>query len=73
MLADEIGLRLAAPDDAWRDRGDMHPTGTRRYRAGILARSRFAEDLVAEQAARGVTQYVILGAWRIPSPSASPS
>jgi O-methyltransferase involved in polyketide biosynthesis len=57
VLADEIGLRLAAPDDAWRDRGDMHPTGTSRYRAGILARSRFAEDLVAEQAARGVTQY----------------
>ena len=62
VLADEIGLRLAAPDDAWRARGDMPPTGTSRYRAGILARSRFAEDLVAEQAARGVTQYVILGA-----------
>jgi len=62
VLEDEIGLRLAAPDDAWRHRGDMHPAGTSRFRAGIVARSRFAEDLVAEQAASGVTQYVILGA-----------
>ena len=62
VLRDEIGLQLAAPDDGWRDRGDMHPAGTSRYRAGIVARSRFAEDLVAEQAANGVTQYVILGA-----------
>lgn len=62
VLEDEIGLRLAAPDETWRDRGDMHPSGTSRYRAGILARSRFAEDRVAEQAETGVTQYVILGA-----------
>lgn len=62
VLQDEIGLRLAAPDHDWRDRGDMHPAGTSRYRAGIVARSRFTEDLVAEQAANGVTQYVILGA-----------
>jgi len=62
VLEDEIGLLLAAPDDDWRDRGDMHPAGTSRYRAGILARSRFTEDLVAEQAANGVAQYVILGA-----------
>ncbi len=62
VLEDEIGLRLAAPDQTWRDRGDMHPSGTSRYRAGILARSRFTEDLVAEQAETDVTQYVILGA-----------
>ena len=62
VLRDEIGLRLAAPDDGWRDRGDMHPSATSRYRAGIVARSRFAEDLVAEQAGHGVTQYVLLGA-----------
>jgi len=62
VLEDEIGLLLAAPADDWRDRGDMHPAGTSRYRAGILARSRFTEDLVAEQAANGVAQYVILGA-----------
>jgi methyltransferase (TIGR00027 family) len=40
----------------------MDPAGTSRYRAGILARARFAEDLVAQQAGHGVGQYVILGA-----------
>jgi methyltransferase (TIGR00027 family) len=40
----------------------MHPQGTSRFRAGIVARARFVEDLVAEQADRGVGQYVILGA-----------
>jgi methyltransferase (TIGR00027 family) len=35
---------------------------TRLFRASILARARFVEDLVAEEAARGVGQYVILGA-----------
>jgi methyltransferase (TIGR00027 family) len=62
VLEDEIGLRLAAPDEGWRDRGDMDPSGTSRFRAGIVARSRFAEDLLAEQVGNGVTQYVILGA-----------
>jgi methyltransferase (TIGR00027 family) len=62
VLRDEIGLQLAAPQDGWRDRGDMHPTGTSRFRAGVVVRSRFTEDLVAEHAARGVSQYVILGA-----------
>src|SRR5206468_2742633 len=32
------------------------------YRAGIVARARFIEDLVTEQAGHGVAQYVILGA-----------
>jgi methyltransferase (TIGR00027 family) len=62
VLEDEIGLRLAAPDPDWRTRGDMHPHGTRRFRAAIVARARFVEDLVLEQAARGLDQYVILGA-----------
>jgi methyltransferase (TIGR00027 family) len=35
---------------------------TRPFRASILARARFIEDLVAEQLALGVGQYVILGA-----------
>jgi methyltransferase (TIGR00027 family) len=35
---------------------------TRPFRASILARARFVEDLVAEQAACGVGQYVVLGA-----------
>jgi len=62
VLEDEIGLRLADPDDGWRRRGDMDPAGTGRFRAGVVARSRFAEDVVAEQAGHGVAQYVILGA-----------
>ena len=62
VLEDVVGLQLAAPDDNWRDRPDMHPVGTRGFRAAIVARARFIEDLVAEQVAAGVTQYVILGA-----------
>ena len=62
VLEDEIGLQLAAPDDGWRDRPDMDPRGTSGFRAAIVARARFIEDLVAEQAGHGVAQYVILGA-----------
>src|SRR5437764_2038733 len=62
VLEDEIGLQLVAPDDGWRARPDMDPDGTRGFRAAIVARARFIEDLVAEQAGRGVSQYVILGA-----------
>jgi methyltransferase (TIGR00027 family) len=62
VLDDRLGLQLAAPDDAWRDRPDMDPQATRGFRAAIVARARFVEDLVAERAAAGVTQYVILGA-----------
>jgi methyltransferase (TIGR00027 family) len=62
VLEDEIGLRLAAPDEAWRQRPDMDPRGTSGFRSSIVARARFIEDLVAEQASRGVAQYVILGA-----------
>lgn len=62
VLEDTVGLKLAAPDQGWRDRGDMHPEGTRMFRASIVARARFIEDLVAEQVQRGVDQYVLLGA-----------
>ncbi|SFY49816.1 class I SAM-dependent methyltransferase [Streptomyces sp. F-1] len=62
VLEDEIGLRLAAPGDAWRERPDMDPDGTRAFRAAMVCRARFIEDLVTEQAGLGVTQYVILGA-----------
>ena len=61
VFEDTVGLQLAAPDDDWRNRPDMS-SFTRPFRASILARARFVEDLVAEQAARGVEQYVILGA-----------
>lgn len=62
VLEDEVGLRLVAPAAGWRARPDMDPDGTRWFRAGIVARARFVEDLVAEQADHGVAQYVILGA-----------
>jgi methyltransferase (TIGR00027 family) len=62
VFEDDIGLRLAAPDEGWRQRPDMDPDATRSFRAAIVARARFIEDLVTEQAAHGVDQYVILGA-----------
>ena len=62
VFEDEIGLRLAAPEDDWRSRPDMNPQFSRLFRASIVARARFIEDLVVEEARRGVGQYVILGA-----------
>lgn len=61
VFDDTVGLKLAAPEDDWRERPDMSAF-TRPFRASILARARFIEDLVEEQVARGVHQYVILGA-----------
>ncbi|MFD7718111.1 class I SAM-dependent methyltransferase [Streptomyces sp. NPDC059814] len=62
VFEDEIGLRLVAPDEEWRSRPDMDPRGTSGFRASIVARARFIEDMVAEQIDHGVDQYVILGA-----------
>jgi len=62
VLDDEIGLQLLAPEQNWRGRGDMDPQFTRPFRASIVARARYIEDMVAEQAGRGLSQYVILGA-----------
>jgi O-methyltransferase involved in polyketide biosynthesis len=58
VLEDEIGLKLAAPDDGWRSRPDMDARGTSLFRASIVARARFIEDLVVERAGCGVRQYV---------------
>lgn len=62
VLVDEVGLQIAGPDTDWRNRGDMDPTFSRGFRAHIVARARFIEDLVIQEAGQGVTQYVILGA-----------
>jgi len=62
VLKDDIGLKLVAPDYPWRERPDMDPQRIKLFRASIVARARFIEDLVAEQAGHGVRQYVILGA-----------
>jgi methyltransferase (TIGR00027 family) len=58
VLEDTVGLRLAAPDEGWQKRPDMAPW-TASFRASIVARARFVEDLVAES---GAKQYVLLGA-----------
>ena len=62
VLDDTVGLSLAEPEDGWRQRGDMNPIGTSGFRAWIVARARFVEDLVVEELRRGVRQYVMLGA-----------
>jgi methyltransferase (TIGR00027 family) len=62
VLDDVVGLELADPEADWRSRGDMHPEGTKTFRAAMVARARFVEDLVEERAAAGVEQYVLLGA-----------
>lgn len=62
VFEDEVGLELAGPAEGWRDRPDMDPVGTAPYRASIVARARFIEDLVVDRAGRGVDQYVVLGA-----------
>lgn len=62
VLEDEIGLKLLEPAGGWRQRHDMLPAITARSRATVVARARFIEDLVTAEAARGVGQYVLLGA-----------
>jgi methyltransferase (TIGR00027 family) len=62
VLEDEIGLRLADPADGWRTRPDMDPVFTSGFRASVVVRARFIEDLVTEQALHGTSQYVLLGA-----------
>ena len=62
VIEDTIGLQLVAPAPGWQERPDLHPEYTRLFRASIVARARFIEDLVVEAAQRGVDQYVLLGA-----------
>ena len=61
VIDDQVGLALADPPAGWRDRPDMSGF-TRPFRASIVARARFVEDLVEAEVGRGVAQYVILGA-----------
>lgn len=60
VIVDDIGRQLADPPEGWQERPDMKYT--RRLRASIVARARFVDDIVLAAAARGVDQYVILGA-----------
>jgi len=59
VLEDKVGLELVAPPEGWRNRPDMHPQFIAPFRAAIVGRARFIEDLVT---GAGVGQYVILGA-----------
>jgi methyltransferase (TIGR00027 family) len=62
VFVDEVGLELADPAPGWRERPDMDPVFTSGFRASIVARARFIEDLVTAEADSGVGQYVLLGA-----------
>lgn len=62
VVTDDIGRALAQPEADWRLRGDMHPIGTAGFRASIVGRARFLDDLVRDRAAAGIGQYVVLGA-----------
>jgi methyltransferase (TIGR00027 family) len=62
VLDDRIGLQLAGVGADWRERPDMNEYATPGVRASIVARARYIEDLVTEQADHGVGQYVLLGA-----------
>ena len=62
VIEDDIGRRLAGPPAGWQDRPDMDPEFTSGFRASIVVRARFIEDLVAERAEQGTRQYVLLGA-----------
>ncbi len=62
IVKDDIGLKLVAPEEGWQNRPDMHPQFTSRFRASIVARARFMEDLVEDEIKKGTHQYVILGA-----------
>ncbi len=59
ILEDVVGLKLVSPEEGWQDRPDMK--FTKRIRASIVARARFVEDLIVEQAGNGIDQYVLLG------------
>ena len=74
ILDDPIALRLVGTGHPRLMERAMHPVG-RDFRGFMAARSRYAEDQLAEAVAEGVAQYVVLGAgldtfaWRNPFPS----
>lgn len=65
LLADPLALRIIDPGDARRlqeQPGRHRGLVSRLTRSMVVVRSRIAEDEIAAAAARGVTQYVVLGA-----------
>jgi methyltransferase (TIGR00027 family) len=61
VLDDPIAMRLIGPGHENDIERAMHPVG-RDFRAFMAARSRYAEDHLAQAVAAGVCQYVVLGA-----------
>jgi len=61
VLDDPIALRLVGEGYPRLMERALHPVG-RDFRGFMAARSRYAEDRLAEAVGRGVTQYVVLGA-----------
>jgi methyltransferase (TIGR00027 family) len=59
VFHDVVGLELVAPEPGWQQRPDMSAF-TSPFRASIVGRARFVEDLV--EAAVDADQYVLLGA-----------
>lgn len=74
VLDDPIAVRLIGPEYANDMERAQHKVG-RDFRAFMAARSRYAEDHLAQAVAAGITQYVVLGAgldtfaWRNPFPA----
>ena len=60
VFEDEIGLKLISPRKDSQKHSDTK--FAQRFRASIVARARFIEDLIIEQSKQGISQYVILGA-----------
>lgn len=60
LIEDKVGYDLIKPEKDWQERPDMKYT--KRLRASIVARARFVEDLAKEKFAKGVKQYILLGA-----------
>jgi len=65
VLDDPIALRILGPEAEERIRGSADKfmsAETRAVRSHVVLRSRYAEDRLAASAARGISQYVLVGA-----------
>lgn len=64
VLDDPLAVRIVgdAATEIHRNRGQYQTRIARHFRAFMVARSRYAEDQLAASVARGVSQYLILGA-----------
>ncbi|MGA9390658.1 MAG: class I SAM-dependent methyltransferase [Candidatus Sulfotelmatobacter sp.] len=64
VLDDPLALRIIGSEtaEALRSNPKEHHAFSRAFRAFMAARSRYAEDELASAVARGVAQYVVLGA-----------